>query len=511
MTSDSGTAVRPPGQAEQVPTDTTGNGRSLGRWAAAAVIGSLIIMIIAAVLRNHWMPPRLPMPSVGPPWDLANHVPTRYVVPAIWFAGALGGAGVIAGLVALRRGERIPVRTLIVTGLLALVAFTVLLPAGSDDSLDYAVYGHIVALGHSPYVMTPLQYRLRYHELRQGVPNGWDKDPSVYGPIATVEQLIAAKLGGASLARTIFWLKLVNAVIFAGVALAADRIFRADPAMRARAHLLWTADPLLLWNLIEAGHVDLVAAGVGVAGLLLADRWVTAPPLLRALVAGACVGAAAGIKADFALFMIALGWALRRNPRQLLVAAGGAVVVLAPGYAIFGLPAVKALASRAADATGYGFYGFYGPFLHHLGLRLSDSVPVAACLVLPVAWLTLTRLPAGLVGGQAVRAGLALSLTWLLFWPDQFAWYSVMIIVVLLFYPATRLDWLAIAWLTALTIADMPGRGLPPKDMHGQLLKDFQIQFLQHMAPLVMLVAAVTLVALCFNGRWRAPALVSVA
>jgi len=79
-----------------------------------------------------------------------------------------------------------------------------------------------------------------------------------------------------------------------------------------------------------------------------------------------------------------------------------------------------------------------------------------------------------------------------------------MIICVLVFYPATRLDWLAVAWLAAMTIADMPGRGVSKL---GYVPRELQVQFVQQMAPLVMLVAAIALVAMCINGRWRAPAL----
>jgi alpha-1,6-mannosyltransferase len=505
MSGNSETTVRPPAQAEPLSAEGTRKTGALALWATAVIIGSVIIMIAASLLRASWMPPILPMPSIGPPWEVAQHVPARDIIPAIWFAGALGGAGVIMALMALRRGQALPLRVLLITGLLGLAILTVLPSVGSTDALDYAVYGHIVAIGHSPYVMVPAQYRALTGTI--GIPGGWAQIPSVYGPLATVEQFIAAKLSGMSLARTVFWLKVVNAIAFVGVALAADRLFRSDASMRARAHVLWTANPLILWNLIAAGHVDLVAAGIGVAGLLIADRWVSGPPLGRALAAGLCAGAAIDFKANYALFLLAICWALRREIRELMVAVAGALIVLLPSYAGFGWSAVQAPVTRASDVTGYGFYGFYGPFLHHLGLNLKYAAIVALCLLIPVAWLTMTRLPAGLSAGvrqgQAIRAALALGLTWLLLWPDQFAWYSVIIICVLVFYPATRLDWLAIAWLTALTIADMPGRGLRDTARYGSLPHELQAQFLQHMAPLVMLVTAIALVVLCLNGRWR--------
>ena len=497
--------LRRPGQAGATPTE---GGRALGWSATAAIIAALLIMIAAGLLRRSWMPPVLPMPASGPPWELAVHVSARAVIAVLWAGGLLGAAGVVAGLVAVRRGMPLPVRTLMIAALTAVAVLVVLPPVGSTDALDYAVYGHIAALGHSPYVMTPRQYSLVYH-VAHGVPADWAKDPSYYGPLATVEQLITAKLAGASLARTVFWLKLWNAVAFAAVALAADRMFRADRASRLRAHLLWTVNPLLIWSLIAAGHLDVLAAAVGVAGLLIIDRRVAARPTgrrpwLAAAAAGLCVGAAADIKVDYLLFVLAIGWALRRRPGQLLAAACGTTAVLLPSYEAVGPAAAKALAGRASVGMGYAFYGF---FFHRLGISLHDVVPLAACLAVLLACLALARLPAGFQDRAAIRAALALSVAWLLLWPHQFAWYSVIIICVLVFYPASRLDWIAVAWLSAITIADMPGLGTVKKGTLSRVQADIQYQNLDHLAPLVMLGAVTVFVILCINQRWDAPEL----
>ncbi len=492
------------GQAGATPTE---GGRALGWSATAAIIAALLIMIAAGLLRRSWMPPVLPMPASGPPWELAVHVSARAVIAVLWAGGLLGAAGVVAGLVAVRRSMPLPVRTLMIAALTAVAVLVVLPPAGSTDALDYAVYGHIAALGHSPYVMTPRQYSQVYH-VAHGVPADWANDPSYYGPLATAEQLIAAKLAGASPARTVFWLKLWNAIAFAAVALAADRTFRADRASRLRAHLLWTVNPLMIWSLIAAGHLDVLAAAVGVAGLLIADRRVSGRPgrrpWLAAAAAGLCVGAAADIKVDYLLFVLAIGWALRRRPGLLLAAAGGAGAVLLPSYAAVGITAVKALAGRASVGLGYAFYGF---FFHQLGISLHYVVLLAACLTVPLACLALARLPAGFQDHPAVRAALAFSVAWLLLWPHQFAWYSVMIICVLVFYPASRLDWIAVAWLSAITIADMPGLGIVKKGTLSRVQADIQYQNLDHLAPLVMLGAVTAFVILCINQRWDAPAL----
>ena len=45
-------------------------------------------------------------------------------------------------------------------------------------------------------------------------------------------------------------------------------MLRAHPARRLRAHLLWTLNPLLIWGLVAAGHLDVLAAAAGLLGLL---------------------------------------------------------------------------------------------------------------------------------------------------------------------------------------------------------------------------------------------------
>jgi len=475
--------------------------RTLGLCSATGIIVSLLIMVAAGLLRSSWMPPALRLPATGPPWELGLHVSTKIVVVAVWVSGVLAGGGVAAGLLAVRRRLPVPMRAIVVSAVLAAVVLLVVPPTGSTDSLDYAIYGHIASIGRSPYVMTPDRYRLLYH-LKDGVPFDWAKVPSVYGPLATAEQLLAARIAGASLAVTTFWLKLVNAIAFAAVALVADRVLRTYPARRARAHLLWTANPLLIWNLIAAGHLDVLAAALGLAGLLVADRWAAqSPRLLAGAAAGVCIGAAVAIKADYLVFAVALAWALRHRPSQILAAAGATAVVIIPGYVVAGAPAVQALASRAGGGLGNGFYG---TVLLHLGLSLHYAQPIAALLLIPVAWLTLTKLPVAADDRPAIRAALALSMTWLVLWPNQFAWYSVMITCVLIFYPESRLDWVAIGWLTAITIADMPGIGFgrAAKTL-GPLLNVVQRQIGQRVTPPVMLAAAIALVVLCVTGRWN--------
>ena len=475
----------------------------LGRclvWSAIGGIGGcLLIMITAAAVRNGWEHPRVRIPAGGFPWALTARVPLPVVSYGMWAAVIVGGGGVAAGLAALRRGVVPPVRVLLATGLVAVAALTVLPPAGSTDALDYAAYGRIAVLGHSPYVMTPNQLRLAGDPVGQAIPHEWRRHVTVYGPVASAEQWAAAELGRTSAARIDFWLKLWGALAFGAVALALDRLLRRDPGRRARAHLLWTANPLLLWVLVAAGHVDVMAAAAGLAGLaVMRGRSPDAEPgALQGLAAGVLVGIAADIKISYVLFGLGLAWAARRSLAAWMAAAAGAAVVLLPSYAWFGSPAVTALLSREDTASVDNFYQL---FAGSYGKAIPGQVLLAALLFGAVAVTLLWRLPDGVPALPAVRPALAVSVAWLFFWPYQLPWYDAMAACLLALYPASRLDWLVLLRLAAATFALMPGNaGFPPQ----HLLAEITSANLYWAAPACLLVASAGLVWLVLTQRWR--------
>jgi len=211
-------------------------------WAAAIGIGSsLLIMIVASAARYSPAVPPMPWPPGLPPLEIAGHLPVTATYAALWAAAALGAGGVMAGLAAVARGARLPARALIAAAFVAVAAFAVLPPAGSTDTLSYATFGRMAVLGHDPYAMTPNQLDRAGDPIGRLAPQIWRNHGSLYGPLATAEQRAAAELGGGAAARIVFWLKLWNAIVFAGVVIGLDRMLRSDPARRARAHLLRAA------------------------------------------------------------------------------------------------------------------------------------------------------------------------------------------------------------------------------------------------------------------------------
>jgi alpha-1,6-mannosyltransferase len=446
----------------------------------------------------------VPRAGLGPPWWAALYPAPWLVTVALWTAVIAGTVGVGAGLLAVGRGARPPARMLVVAALAVTAVLAVLPPAGSTDTLDYAAYGRMVAIGHDPYVMTPQQLRLLGDPVGAAAPVPWEGMHSVYGPLATIEQGTAAILGGASAARITFWLKVWNALAFALVVLALDRLLRAGPAARARAHLLWSLNPLLLWGLVAAGHVDAVAAAVAFLALamvsprLLGREPGRGPGVRAGLAAGALAGMAADIKITFVLFGLGIAIAARRSWRTLAAAGAGALAVLVPSYLWFGPPALQVLFERDATATADNFYQL---FTRPFGVtRLPDLLLVAVPLLVAAGWLLLRRLPDGLPAWPAVRPVLALSLAWLLVWPYQRPWYDAMVFCLLALFPASRLDWPVLARLAAGTLYSMPGMPGPLPGVFFGVLPAEQ----RWLVPAARLAALLAAMALCLTGAWHA-------
>jgi len=474
-------------------------------WLATAGIGASLAVIVAASLaRESWMGPALPMPRVGPPVELGSwHLPLNDVAVALWLSAIAGGVGIAAGLIAVRRGARPSVRMLLVAAAVVVAILTVLPPVGSTDSLDYMAFGRMMALGHSPYVMVPWDLIRMHDPVAKSIPWEWGRFATPYGPAATVEEFIAAKLGGTSAAQIVFWLKLANAVAFGAVALVADRLLRHDPAARLRAHLLWTINPLLIWQVIAAAHLDVLAAAAGMLGLVIAGGWPTMPGLPtiastghprlgRVLAGGALIGLAADVKISFVLFGLGLAWSLRRYPGACLVAGFGMVAVLLPTYAWFGPPAVQAVVGRDNRTTADNFYQLFSSAQH--GFLMQHVGVIAAIAVVGLALVTLARLPSGATTQPAIRAALALSIAWLFVWQYQLPSYDAMLLCLLVLVPAGWLDWLVIIRLTAATIALMPGN---PTPLQSHLLARIELDDITVAVPIVLLAVVVALILLC--------------
>ena len=493
-----------------------------GWLAAAAIAASTLVMIVISAAG-----PNVSVPAMrragGPPWWHALHLTATSVTVSLWAAMVLGCAGVIAGLVAVARGARPPVRPVIAAAFLAVAVLTVLPPAGSTDSISYAAGGRTAVIGHSPYVMTPLQLERTGDPVGRQIPFGeipssWANAVSVYGPLATAAEWGAAELGGTSLARITFWLKLEEAVAFCAVILILDRLLRSDPEMRLRAHLLWSVNPLLLWEIVAGGHIDGLAAVFGLLGI--AALRARTPPQESgprgesrgraeigaggAVLAGLLIGVAADIKVEYVLFGLAVAWACRRSVKAAAAAAAGFAVAVIPAYLAAGAPAIKVLVTRSTGITWDTMYQlFWRPVLGYTQFSVSSAPPhlelIAYLLFAAVALLALLRLPDRAPGLPAVAPALALSLAWLFLTAFQRPWYDVMAISLLALYSASRLDWVVLIRLLAGATVYAQAIQSPVEPHWLYDLGQFNGTWL---TPTIRLLAAVAFVWLCVSGRW---------
>lgn len=475
--------------------------RFLGWVAGICITAAILTFIVVAAAGPSAAVATMPAPRPGPPWWFSLHLTQATVLVTLWTATLVGGAGTAAGLAAVARGARPSPRLLLGLSLLAVAAFTVLPPAGSIDALDYAAYGRTVVVGRNPYVMTPGQLRKAGDPVGAWAPTAWADKHSPYGPLATAEQAAAAELGGNSIARVTFWLKLWNALAFCAIAVGLDRLLRADPGRRVRGLLLWSLNPLLLWNLVGGGHIDALAAALGFFGLAVVavPDGDSEPSALACLAGGVLVGVATDLKITFALFGLALAWATRNSARNLAAVAAGALFVLVPSYLFFGTPAVAVLVNRSTSVSRDNIYQLFSrPFGH-------SSPPHLMLIVVPlfvaVAALLLARLPEGNPSRPAIRPALALSVAWVLVWPYQLPWYDAMTISLLALYPASRLDWPILARLVAGTFFLMPGTVIGMRS--GWLGVITRVEHVP-LIPLIRLGALIAVVALAITGAWHA-------
>jgi hypothetical protein len=101
----------------------------------------------------------------------------------------------------------------------------------------------------------------------------------VYGPLATGTEWAASALSSGSATSTVFWLKVWNALAFLAAALALGRLAGADRARRARVHLLWPLNPLMLdWVQLARTLVATIGCLPGLA-VRFGDSWLRTGPL----------------------------------------------------------------------------------------------------------------------------------------------------------------------------------------------------------------------------------------
>jgi hypothetical protein len=456
--------------------------------AGLVTIGiSVACTFAVAVAGPSVMEPALPGRPGQPPWSLNLH-PSPYLAIGLTAAGLAAGAlGLVLALRAVRRGWSVPARAVLIAGLLAAAALTLVPPFGSSDHLSYAAYGRMLVTGHNPYTTTPAQLAALGDPVARAVQD-WRGAPSVYGPLATAIQALASLAGGTSVRLTVFVLGLANLAAFAVIALLLHRMTRPDPARQLRAALLWAANPLLLQVLVAGAHVDGQAVAFGVAAVVvmspdLAGRPLT-HPLARAALAGVLVGLGFAVKVTIALtglgLALALGygwWRRRGRWRELwprLAALGAGFAVTAGAALAIGGSALLRQTSQASDMVSIGSPWRVIRSAIHLAVTGSAATGIVKAGAVALAVLLALLLIRGLAGPGAghepgapadtsryATVAFALALAWLFAWPYVLPWYDALgwaLLPLAIGGTVEGLGWLLLARTTALGFGYLPAR-----------------------------------------------------
>src|ERR1700728_4392513 len=97
-------------------------------WTAAACIAlSLLLMIAISVTGPSIVVPTMAhAPGAAPPWWVSLGLSQPLVLFTAWGAAVVGAIGVGAGLLAISRGARFPVKPLLAASFIAIAALTFL-------------------------------------------------------------------------------------------------------------------------------------------------------------------------------------------------------------------------------------------------------------------------------------------------------------------------------------------------------------------------------------------------
>jgi hypothetical protein len=425
------------------------------------------------------------------PQDSGDWPPAALVTALLAFAALLGAVGVVLGVRALQHGWTPAPRRLLAAGVLATAAVLVVPPMATADIGSYAAYGRMVVRHHDPYVTSPRD--LPADPVVGGAGGAGLDAPSVYGPLATAEQALVAKIGGDSRATVLRGLAVLAGIAFLATGFVLDAAARAgrDALHRRRlTALLWTANPLLILQLVAAGHVDGLLCLAVLPAVLLAGR--------RPVIGGALLGLAGAIKAT--AIVPALGVLAVLRPRRALtplMAAGIGTTVLA--YALAGGWHVLTPARSASRAVSRGTpwrwiaSALERPLPHAAARDL--VVYAAAALAVVLAIRMGRRLPAGTA--PVVRSAFLAVLAWTLVAPYALPWYDALAWCLLGALVATgglpKPGWFVVllaVHTAALTVAYLPGRTVPLGEPLGHAVTAVR----SGLAPVV--------VAACFLAAW---------
>jgi len=382
----------------------------------------------------------LPLSHLLP--SLQNNVVLASVM--LYTGDVLACLGLAGMLWAHSQGWRPDPRRLLLASAGVVAVMVSLTPVGSSDTASYAAYGRIAALRGNPYLTNPQRFLGLSSPYTKAVGVFWKKTPSVYGPVGTVIQKFAATIGGANASTTIWILMILNGIVFIGVGLLLLKT-SDDPI---RATLFWTANPVLIQQLVSGGHLDTFVAAAAICSIQVARR---VSGIWGDVLIGVLIGLACGVKINAVLIGIGLAWPLLRRHEWLRTAriALVALATVAIEYSFYGLSALKPLFAASKLVTLPSPWWF----VHEIGdVVLSKG---ATATLIGILWPIAMIVVAGLIyrrissdQPREVVAPFALTFAWIVVAPWVFAWYTAIAWVALTQVPRNRMT----RWLTIVTV-----------------------------------------------------------
>jgi hypothetical protein len=339
----------------------------------------------------------------------------------------------------------------VVAGCLVAAAFAFLPHIGSADPESYAAYGREAAIGVDPYHTDPSTLTARGDPYGGIVEPPWQHTSSVYGPLATLEQDVAARIAGDHPRTAVWLLGVVGALAFIGTTLLLLRLVDGEPG-RGRVAVLWAVNPLLLWQLVAGAHVDTIEIALAVGTIVALRR--------SALLAGVLIGCAIAVKLPAGLVAAGLVWTLRQAPRRLATFVVSAAVVVLGGYAAAGSHSLDQARSASRFVSRATPWRPLATLLDHAWGRGTSREVIGLCaFAIGVGIVVLLARARPDVVRESPAAVLVFA--YVLVTPYALPWYDGLAWALLVPLAASWLDLVLLAHTAVLSLAYIPGRDVP--------------------------------------------------